>query len=164
VADWPTQFPRSGTLPKRPPFFTTTIGKIALLFLLIAVIGGGIGGFFIVRGITSNNTTATAPDNVPLPTNSALVKQVDQTWYYTIASTTPQQVQDFYQAQLPKKGWSAPNILGNAAGTALFACQGSKEVKIVSDAASPLGGVAPPSGGVVLKIILQSAVPADCSA
>jgi hypothetical protein len=158
----PAQFPPAAEFPRRRSFLSKPAGKIALLFLVIAVLGGGVGVFFILRGLGSS-PAADLPSDVPLPANSTFVKKVDQTWYYTVADTTPQQVQDFYQTQLPNKGWQEPNILGNAAGTALFACKSDQEVKIVSDASTSLGGVAPPGGGVVLKIVLQPPAQADCS-
>lgn len=158
----PVQFPTGGELPRRRSFLSTPAGKIALFFLVIVVVGGGVGVFFIVRGLGATNA-ANLPGDVPLPANSTFVKKVDQTWYYTVANTTLQQVQDFYTAQLSQKGWPEPNILGSTGSLVLISCKTNQEIKVVGDASTPLGGVAPPSGGVVLKIVLQPPAQADCS-
>jgi hypothetical protein len=158
----PAQFPPASEFPKRPGFFSKPAGKIALLFLAIVVIGGGVGVFFIVRGLGAS-TAADLPSTVPLPANSTFVKKVDQTWYYTVANMTAQQVQDFYQTQLPQKGWPEPNILGSTGSTVIISCKSDQEIEIVSDASASLGGVSPPGGGVVLKIVLQPPVQADCA-
>ncbi len=158
----PVQFPVGGELPRRRSFLSKPAGKIALFFLVIVVVGGGIGVFFIVRGLGTVNA-ANLPSDVPLPANSTFVKKVNQTWYYTVANTTSRQVQDFYQIELPKKGWPEPNILGSTGSTVLYSCKGNQEVLVNSDASTPLGGVAPPSGGVVLKIVLEPPVQAECA-
>lgn len=158
----PAQFPPAAEPPKRRGFLSRPAGKIVLVVLVLLVIGGGVGVFFIVRGLGAS-TAAGLPSNIPLPTNSTFVKKVDQTWYYTVANTTSQQIQDFYLTQLPQKGWSEPNILGSTGSTVVISCKSNQEIIIVSDASASLGGVAPPGGGVVLKIVLQPPAQADCA-
>ncbi len=147
--------PVSGQFPiKRKSFLTRPEGKVALFFLLVALIGGGVGVFFIVRNIAVNSAGG-LPSDVPLPAKSSLVKSLSQgadiqSWVYQVGGTTPEQVQAFYVAQLPRHGWQKVNALG---GTVL-ACKSQKELDILSTT-SQQEGVDPPAGGVALKITLR---------
>ena len=95
------------------------IGKLVLAALLVVIIGGGVGGFFLARGLLRHGL----PDDIPLPDHSSLVSQQQsssndplygtftaQQWSFTVSDTPIKQVATFYQSQLPSNGWQ--HVLG----------------------------------------------------
>ena len=160
VAAPPMQFPPPvAQSPRKRSFLSRQIGKVVLLLVLVALIGGGVGIFFLLRGGT---TPSTLPSDIPLPPNNSFVKQDNQTWYYTVSTTTLKQVADFYQTQLPQQGWLEPDTLTSSGGFSLITCNQTQEVDIVGDI-SGLGGVSAPAGGMVLKITEKPKSPVSCS-
>lgn len=90
------------------------IGKLVLAALLVVIIGGGVGGFFLVRSLIRHGL----PDDIPLPDHSSFVSHQQsssndpnygtltvQEWFVTVSDTTTEQAAIFYQSQLPSNGW-----------------------------------------------------------
>jgi hypothetical protein len=164
----PPQFPViSGKFPlKKRTIFSSKGGWIALAMLLLLIIAGIVSVFFIVQSINRHGL----PNDIPLPTAAKYVKtieqlpphQADEAWLYTIASMSPAQVIDFYEARLPGNGWEkvmrtidggAPVAQGSGE---IVACKMNKAVQIEADQTS-LEGVGAPPGGVTLEIVLGPA-------
>lgn len=89
--------------------------------LVVVVIGGGVGGFFLVRSLLRHGL----PDDIPLPdhTNFSSSHQGSYNdpnygtgtygqWFFTVSDTTFEQIATFYQSQLPSNGWQ--HVVGEA--------------------------------------------------
>lgn len=157
----------SGNFPlKKRTVFSSPGGRIALVVLVLLIIAGIVSIYFIIQSINRHGL----PNDIPLPTTANYVKTIerlpqdptDEAWLYTMSNMQPSQVIDFYQAQLPGNGWGklmraiGVGSPGAQSGGEIVACKGNKAVQVHADQAS-IEGVAPPSGGVTLEIILRPA-------
>jgi hypothetical protein len=113
-------------------------------------------------GALSPDRAPGLPNEAPLPAHSAFVKQTSpgcstcmgRSWYFTVASTQPQQIASFYTAQLPKRGWRDVDCQLYSPEHAHCLARDSHDVLTVMGVSQPLVEIAPPRGGVVLAITL----------
>lgn len=155
---------------------------IAIILIAVIVVGGGIGGFLYFR---SHTTSPSSPlfdrhglqSNVPLPDNVTFVsmKTITETsggisltineWIWTVSSSAPSSVQQYYQNQLPSNGWTQVQTSGSTSDTLdVSGCQ-SNQVLFVGASlhlqdsnaqGTPTGTVDAPQGGTALGIALSS--------
>lgn len=159
-----------------PPVRARRYKPLLLIALAVVLIAGAAGGIFLAL---HGSPAAPAFDrhglqsNVPLPDHTAFqykhtVTQNGLTadeWIWKVNSSTPENTEQFYQAQLPKNGWTnLQTFPGETIG--LIACQG-KQVLIVgislhlqdsNDQGTPTVTDAP-QGGSALGIALSSSQP-----
>jgi hypothetical protein len=102
------------------------------------------------------------PSGVPLPPRSTFVKLIQpgcagctgQSWYYTVASTQPQQIADFYTGQLPARGWQDVLCRLYSSQHAHCVAQDRHRVLTIMGVSQPIVEITPPRGGVVLAIVV----------
>jgi hypothetical protein len=112
--------------------------------------------------LASADHVSDLPGNVPLPAQSAFVKQTQpgcstcsgQSWYFKVASTQPQQVASFYTAQLAPRGWYEVNCQLYSPEHAHCLARDDRDVLTIMGVSQPLFAITPPRGGVVLAITL----------
>jgi hypothetical protein len=139
---------------RRSGEFIVALVALALLGTLL-LLGSGCGA-------VSADGAHSLPSEVPLPAQRVFVKQTlpgcstctGQSWYFTLASTLPQQVASFYVEQLPKRGWQEVDCqLYSPEHVHCLARDGHRLLTIMG-VSQPLFDIAPPRGGVVLAITL----------
>jgi hypothetical protein len=113
-------------------------------------------------GLVSVDRASGLPGEVPLPAQSEFVKQTQpgcstctgQSWYFTVATTQPQQIASFYAEQLPKQGWQEVTCQLYSPEHAHCLAYDNHRVLTIMGVSQPLVEIAPPRGGVVLAITL----------
>ena len=134
------------------PFFFKR-RRLLLILALLIVLGGTVGGF-VYLGLSHSSRSAVdnrhgLPGDIPLPANSTFIN-VDhsgtlQDWLYTIP-ITPDEVNSFYDAQLPGNGWTLISTGGNGKHSVLAAMKGDRNLAVASSTQQ--------AGGVLLEIRL----------
>jgi hypothetical protein len=134
--------------------------------VVLALVGRGVLGALLLLGsgcgAVSAGHTPGLPSAVPLPAQSTFVKQTQpgcsgctgQSWYYTVASTQPQQIASFYEGRLPAQGWQEVRCQLYSPEHAHCLARDSQRVLTIMGVSQPLFEIAPPPGGVVLAIVL----------
>jgi len=154
----PTVRPNGSTAPAplvryRRRIVLALVKRVALGALL--VLGTGCG-------VVSADPAPGLPNETPLPAHSAFVRQTPpgcstctgQSWFFTVASTQPQQIASFYAAQLPNRGWREVSCQLYSPEHAHCLARDNRRVLTVMGVSQPLFEIAPPRGGVVLAITL----------
>lgn len=134
--------------------------------IIVALVDRAILGALLLLAsgcsLVSADHASDLPGNVPLPAQSAFVKQTQlgcstcmgQSWYFKVASTQPQQVASFYTAQLAPRGWQEVNCQLYSPEHAHCLARDDRDVLTIMGVSQPLFAIAPPRGGVVLAITL----------
>jgi hypothetical protein len=131
----------------------------------LALIGLGVLGALLLGGRWSLMTTGLTrglPSEVPLPAQSTFIKRTQpectnctgQSWYYTVGSTQPQQIADFYNGQLSARGWQEVGCQLYSPEHAHCLAHNNHLVLTVMGDSRPLFNITPPRGGVMLAIVL----------
>lgn len=118
-------------------------------------------------GEENANRAPGLPSEVPLPAQSAFVKQpqhgcstcAGQSWYFTVAGIQPSQIASFYTAQLPKRGWREVDCQLYSPEHAHCLARDSHGVLTIMGMSQPWLEIAPPRGGIVLAITLLATGP-----
>ena len=130
-----------------------------LVVALVALLGGGVGSFFLVQNLLRHGL----PTDIPLPDNATFVRMTqrstDTEWVYTVEPTTMDKMLAFYEKELPAQGWVNTYdgaIIGNFADLGVHKDSPPELLEITIDTDNPsMYGVPTPSGGVVLDLVLS---------
>lgn len=166
--------------PRRPKLWL-----IVTLLVVVVLVGGGAAGFFLLRshkstpsgqpGVTDQRQGL--PASVPLPDGVSFqlkntktfsppgpglgTANVDE-WVWTVGSpNTPTALGQYYQDNLPPKGWSNIRKSSSKEVTQRIGCQGNQVLMmqasttyVSTNASGKVTTVTAPSGGSVLVINL----------
>jgi hypothetical protein len=172
--------PMPAVPPRRPKLWL-----IVTLVVVVVLVGGGAAGFFLLRGHKSpapgqpgvTDQRQGLPANVPLPAGVSFQLKDTKTfsppgpglgtaninkWVWTIGSpNTPTALGQYYQDNLPPKGWGNIKKSSSKEVTQRIGCQGNQvlvmqaSTSYVSTSASgKVTNVTAPAGGAVLVINL----------
>jgi len=151
--------PLGASGPPRPLARVRSRRRIIAALVDLAVLGALLM-LAIGCGLVSADHASGLPSNVPLPAQSAFVKQTQpgcstcsgQSWYFKVDSTQPQQVASFYAAQLAPRGWQEVNCQLYSPEHAHCLARDDRDVLTIMGVSEPLFAITPPHGGVVLAI------------
>lgn len=167
------------------PAWRPKLWLIVTLVVVVVLVGGGAAGFFLLRshksptsgqpGVTDQRQGL--PANIPLPNGVSFQLKNAKTfsppgpglgtanvneWVWTIGSpNTPTALGQYYQDNLPPKGWSNIRKSSSKEITQRTGCQGNQVLMmqasttyVSTDASGKVTNVTAPAGGSVLVIDL----------
>lgn len=155
--------------PKRH-FWRSLWGVLVIGFLLLLVIGVSAVGIYYYPTLCSVGERNNLRDDIALPCGLTFQNHLDrsnsatgkgsQEWVFTVDSTTPAQLQTFYESKLPEGGWTistAASQSNQAPVGGVIACKSPTAAEIYGTQQPVQEGdfaFSPPAQGSLLIIIL----------